>query len=169
MKRCRNQRGIRVVATSAQLFELYTVSLMCPAFIESDGPHHRGWLRDRRHRWSSHSFEFLYGSFPIASSPSKLATTRTCRDIEGYPHSRRHRPSASGRQLPLNAALGTDTATILSITSDQRADQNPPEQLITSAAIRTTHVCPRKIKSNEQHLTTALKQAQSNESNIQLN
>jgi mannose/fructose/N-acetylgalactosamine-specific phosphotransferase system component IIC len=36
-----------------------------------------------------------------------------------------------------NAALGTGTATILAITSDQQADQNPPEQLITSAVIRT--------------------------------
>ena len=36
-----------------------------------------------------------------------------------------------------NAAFGMGTVTILAITSDQQADQNPPEQLITSAVIRT--------------------------------
>lgn len=51
--------------------------------------------------------------------------------------------SGSGNKSPLlaannrsNAALGTVTATILAITSNQQADKNPPEQLITSATIR---------------------------------
>ena len=35
------------------------------------------------------------------------------------------------------AVFGTRTLTILTITSDQQADQNLPEQLITPAAIRT--------------------------------
>jgi hypothetical protein len=36
-----------------------------------------------------------------------------------------------------NAAFDTGTATILTITSGKQAEQNPPEQLVTSAAIRT--------------------------------
>lgn len=37
MKHCRNQRGTREVAISAQLCELYTVSLLRPTLIESKG------------------------------------------------------------------------------------------------------------------------------------
>lgn len=36
-----------------------------------------------------------------------------------------------------NAASGTGTLTILTITSDQQADQNATEQLTTSAVIRS--------------------------------